>query len=205
MDELKVIKQRTLSVPYEQYFSEMDLTKEEKEKRIEFSKEFEDIMLFIFALLLVMKDYGYINKDYIVSSLRQRYSDMALKYIDVDDYVEEYIGRFSEEIIDTTLKHEDDEWYLSNDRSILIAENEANSIFNHSEFSKAIKAGKTKKKWIDIRDKRERKSHLEVGGKVLPIREPFVVGDDLMLYPKDETYSPSPEQTVNCRCSVKYY
>ena len=57
---------------------------------------------------------------------------------------------------------------------------------------------------VDIRDKRERKDHREVGGTIKPITEPFLVGDSVMDYPKDTSYGASASQIVNCRCSIKY-
>lgn len=203
LNELNSIMQ--LSVPYEEYFSIMDLSPDEIKKRIEFSENIEEIMLYIFFLLSTMRDYGYINKNYAVSELKRQYMDVAEQYVTIDKYMEEYIDRFSEEIIDTTLRHESDEWYLSDDRSVLIAENESNSIFNHSDYASAIKSGKTRKRWITERDDRVRKTHAEVNGITIPIEEPFVVGDSLLLYPKDETFLPNPEQTVNCRCTIRYF
>lgn len=203
-DELNV-SQKKISVPYEEYFSDMELTKEQREERVKFSYEFEDIMLFILALASVMVSYGYINEQYIKNELNKRYSEMVRQYINIDDYVNDYIRSFSDDVINTTMKHEEDEWYFSNDRAMLISENEANTILNNSDFAKAVESGKTKKKWMDIRDKRERKTHLRVGGTVKPILEPFLVGDSLMNFPKDYTYSPQAKETVNCRCSIKYY
>lgn len=207
MDELENLQpDKILSVPYDEYFSDMELTNEERENRESFAEEFEKTILVIFALIAIMREYGYVNKEYVVSELKKQYSEIADKYVDIDDYMEEYIDDFSEEIVDTTLKHMDrDNWYLSDDRGILISENEATTVFNHSEFAEAIRQGKTMKQWIDIRDKRERASHLEVGGTALPIHEPFIVGDSLLLYPKDETYNPSVRETANCRCSIRYY
>jgi hypothetical protein len=75
---------------------------------------------------------------------------------------------------------------------------------NHQDFMDAIAAGFTLKKWVDIRDKRERKDHREVGGTIKPITEPFLVGDSVMDYPKDTSYGASASQIVNCRCSIKY-
>lgn len=205
-DELhQPAEERLRAIPYDEYFGDMELTEEEKEKRKAFSEEFEDIMLFIFSLFLVMQEYDYINKNYMVEQLRERYSDIVLRYMDMDDYIDDYIRVFSEQTVETTIEHSDDAYYTSMDRAMFISENEANTTLNHSEFLDAIKAGKTKKRWVDIRDKRERKTHLEVGGAVLPIREPFVVGNSLMLYAKDQTYSPEAKEVVNCRCTTKYY
>ena len=194
-----------LSIPYEEYFSDMDLTPQEIKKRTSLAENIEEVMLFIFALLSVMRQHGYINKDYAVSELKRQYMDIAKQYVTIDNYIENYINRFSEEIIDTTLRHIDEEWYLSNDRSMLIAENESNSAFNHYDYVKAVKSGKTRKMWLTERDDRVRKTHQEVNGIRIPINEPFVVGNSLLLYPKDETYNPEPEQVMGCRCTVKYF
>lgn len=196
---------RVLSIPYEEYFSAMDLTKEEIKKRIDFAKEFEEIIFYILNLLSVMLQYNHINKDYAVETLKHLYLDIVVLYVDIDEYFQYYIEKFAVEIIENTLEHYSDAWYFSNDRSMLIAENESNSVFAHDDYSKAIKAGKTRKRWITERDDRVRETHMEVNGVTIPIKEPFVVGDSLLLYPKDQTYSPSAEQTAGCRCTVKYF
>ena len=132
----------------------------------------------------------------------------------IDSYIKEYVLETSKQIIDTTFshiveKHPDseqttDDYYLSNDRAMFISECEANSILNYRQYSKAVKAGKTKKKWIDVGDKRERKTHLEVGETILPIDEPFSVGDSLLQFPKDTSLGSSADEIVNCRCSIQY-
>jgi hypothetical protein len=87
-----------------------------------------------------------------------------------------------------------------------IAENEANTSYAYIEYIQAIKQGKTRKQWLDIKDNKERKTHLRVGSEVKPIREPFKVGDSLMLFPKDKkTYSADDKEVVNCRCSIRYF
>lgn len=205
-DELSNLSEESMrSIPYDEYFDEMDLTEEEKEKRKQFSREFEDVMLFIFALLSVMRQYGSINKKYIIGQLQSRYSEIVLKYMDIDKYLDDYISDFSLETVDTTIKHIDDPFYLSNDRGILISENEANGIFNYGEFSEAIKAGKTSKQWVDVRDRMERETHREVGGTVIPIEDTFVVGNSLMLFPKDTSLGAQMKEIANCRCTIKYF
>lgn len=194
-----------ISIPYEEYFSAMELTPEEIKKRVDFAKEFENIIFYIFTLLSVMRKYNHMRIDFAVETLKNLYLDLVVLYVDIDEYLEDYIEKFALDIIETTLRHYNDEWYLSSDRSVLIAENEANSVFAHDDYTRAIKAGKTKKRWITERDDRVRETHMEVNGVTIPIKEPFVVGDSLLLYPKDQTYSPSAEQTANCRCTVKYF
>lgn len=205
-DELSDISEENMrSIPYDEYFDEMDLTEDEKKKRKQFSREFEDVMLFIFALFSVMRQYDYINKQYIIGQLQSRYSEIVLKYMEIDKYLDDYISDFAIETVETTIKYIDDPFYLSNDRCILISENEANGIFNYGEFSEAIKAGKTRKQWVDIRDKKERETHKEVGGTVIPIEDTFIVGNSLMLFPKDTSLGAEMKELANCRCTIKYF
>lgn len=206
-DELNVLfANNRRSIPYDQYFGEMDLTEEQKKKRIEFSEKCEEIILFIFSLYVVMAEYNYVNRQYIVNQLKAKYSNLIVEYMAIDDYIDQYIGDFSEKTIETTINHAEDEYYTSKDRAINISENEALTVLNNSDYKEAIRAGKTKKKWVDIKDKRERETHLEVGCTVLPITEPFLVGDSLMQYPHDAlTYGASAEEICNCRCTIKYF
>lgn len=202
-DELRITS--WISVPYEEYFSSMDLSKEEIKKRIDFAEDIEEIMLYIFLLLSTMQDYGYVNRDYVSSELEKQYLKATKKHVDIDEYIRSYILRFSKEIIDTTLRHKGDDWFLSRDRSVLIAENEAVSVYSHYDYTQAVKQGKTRKIWLTEHDDRVRKTHSEIDGLSIPIKELFRVGDSLMLYPKDETYNPDPQEVIGCRCVAKYY
>ena len=64
------------SMPYEQYFGEMNfLTKEEKEERIALAKDLEDVMMFLFYLVASQSDFAYmaaISSVEIKETLRQR-------------------------------------------------------------------------------------------------------------------------------------
>ena len=150
---------------------------------------------------------------------------MASEYLPVDSYVKQYANEISKQIVAATFlyganssiigedtksegskdsKVNPNDYYLSNDRAMFISECEANSILNYKEYSDALESGKKTKTWIDVGDKRERKTHLEVGGTTIPIKELFVVGNSLMLFPKDTSQSPSTNEIVNCRCSARY-
>ena len=50
IDELNELEDRR-SIPYDEYFDNMDLTEEEKEKRKSFAEKLDDVMLFIFFFL----------------------------------------------------------------------------------------------------------------------------------------------------------
>lgn len=97
-------------------------------------------------------------------------------------------------------------YYYSSDRAIFMAENESLTCWNHQDFSDAVKTGKTRKQWMDVRDKKERETHLQVGRTVKPIKEPFLVGNSLMMYPRDsDTFGAESKEIISCRCTIKYF
>lgn len=203
-DELNDLKNGDI-LDISTYFDSMELSDEEKEKRKEFSKSMVDTMLFIFALFSVMRQYEHINKNYIIGQLQSRYSNVVLQYMDIDKAVDDYIQKFSEEVVDTTLKYSDEEYYLSNDRATLVSVNEANSILGYRQLQEAKDKGYTRKTWITEGDKKVRKTHREVDMREIPIDEYFLVGDSLMMYPHDNiTFDIDPKEVINCRCSVVY-
>lgn len=205
IDELNIPMPYSRSEQFEQYFGDMDLTDEEKENRIEVAKDLDDLMLFIFALIAVMRESNAVDKDYISLQINNRYMAILQGYMGIDKYLEDYIRQFSDTFIQTTFDSIDDSWYLSTDRARFIGENESETTWNYDEYRQAIESGKTRKQWVDIMDKRERKTHREVGGTVIPIEDVFVVGNSLMRYPKDNLYGAEAKEIVNCRCTIKYF
>lgn len=209
-DELN-IRPNNRSEPYKEYFSKMSISDKEKQERIAFSEQMEEVILYILALIETTIESGETNQEYIQTQFYDKYLDVIASYMLIDTYIKQYALDVTKQIIDATFERfsaEDksitDDYYLSNDRAMFISECEANSILNYRQYSKAVKAGKTKKKWIDVGDKRERKTHLEVGETILPIDEPFSVGDSLLQFPKDTSLGASADEIVNCRCSIQY-
>lgn len=200
-DELD-IGQSILSI--DEYFDEMDLTEIGKKKRKAFAEKMEEAMLFIFSLFSIMKKYNRINNEFIISQLKERYSEIVLRYVDIDKYLDDYISEFSEETVDVTLRHIEEMFYFSDERALLIGENEANGIFNYQEYSDAVKDGKKRKRWMTERDNKVRESHAEVNGITIPIEYPFVVGNSLMMFPKDTSLNAEIKQIANCRCTIQY-
>lgn len=213
-DELNIRPNNRRSEPYKEYFSKMSISDKEKQERIAFSEQMEEVVLYILALIETTIESGETDQEYIKTQFYEKYLDVVLGYMLIDSYIKEYVLETSKQIIGTTFshiveKHPDseqstDDYYLSNDRAMFISECEANSILNYRQYSKAVKAGKTKKTWIDVGDKRERKTHLEVGGTTIPINEPFSVGDSLLMFPTDHSLGASADEIVNCRCSIQY-
>lgn len=210
-DELNIRPNNRRSEPYKEYFSKMSISDKEKQERIAFSEKMEEVVLYILALIETTIESGETKREYIQAQFYDKYLDVIASYMLIDTYIKQYATDITKQIIDITferLSSEDksitDDYYLSNDRAMFISECEANSILNYRQYSKAVKSGKTKKKWIDVGDKRERKTHLEVGGTTLPIGEPFSVGDSLLQFPKDTSLGASADEIVNCRCSIQY-
>lgn len=210
-DELNIRPNNRRNEPYKEYFSKMSISDKEKQERIAFSEKMEEVVLYILALIETTIESGETKREYIQTKFYDKYLDVIASYMLIDTYIKQYATDITKQIIDITferLSSEDksitDDYYLSNDRAMFISECEANSMLNYRQYSKAVKSGKTKKKWIDVGDKRERKTHLEVGGTTLPIGEPFSVGDSLLQFPKDTSLGASADEIVNCRCSIQY-
>lgn len=95
-----------------------------------------------------------------------------------------------------------DGWFISPDRAVFNAENEANTVLNYKDYKEAKGNFKT---WITENDERVRPTHIPLEGEKIPIGDLFVVGEALMRFPKDLEYAADyPEEIVNCRCSIKY-
>lgn len=189
---------------YEEYFDAMEISEEEKQKRISFAEKFEDTMLFIFALYLIMRRYGHMNEKYIIGQLQEKYSEIVSEHMTVDKHMNDYIEEFSQETIDVTKRHDGEEYFTSRERAILLAENEANTSLNYGQYMDALKKGYKKKIWVSERDNRVRVTHREVDGAEIPIDRPFLVGNSLMKFPKDTSMGASSEEIIACRCTVKY-
>lgn len=203
-DELNTVPKKR-AIPYEQYFREMHLPEEEERKRIDMANKFEEMMLFFFALISMYDDDLAANIDYVIEQLAFRYRVEISQYVGLDDYLIGYTQKYAEEVVQATMEHIDDEWYLSDDRAMFDAENEANSIAEYADFSDALKTGKVHKRWIAFIDKHTRKTHANINGKVIGINDLFEVGDAIMRFPKDTMYGDFPEETINCRCHATYF
>lgn len=203
-DELNVLLENRRSEPYEEYFDKMSISDEQKALRIAFSEKMEEVILFVLSLIETMAENEEVDQEYIENELSEQYLAIAAIYFAVDDYITDYVKQFSHDVVQSTFDHIKEEYYLSRDRAMFISECEANTSLNYKEYTDAIKSGKKYKTWKDIGDKIERRTHLEVGGTTIPIKELFAVGDSLMLFAKDTSHGASSKEIVNCRCSIQY-
>lgn len=201
IDELNNIR----SVDPRKYFEEMGFTEEEIEERLEFTEKANSIFDLILVIILLSADRDEAFYKGLQNDLETQYLSLINDYAEPDDYLIQYAMDFSENFVGATKDHIDEEWYTSADRSLFNAENSANDVLNYEEYKKAVAEGKTKKKWITEKDSKVRRTHREVDGKTIGIKEKFNVGGVEMRFPKDYEYAEAfPQETVNCRCRVKY-
>ena len=219
-DELNIIKRR--SMPYKQFFGDMELTPKQKREREDLALILEDyIMLFFdliqsganettvrqemtYELYKLLDEEGYFETDeqldkYIAETVKNTYQstvdNLALYPNDVSEY--------DIEKDDTT------NYWVSDDRAMFIAENESNTLFNSKDYKEAKEKGYTHKIWMAYPDNRVRPTHVDANGLKVPIGSYFEVGEAQMLYPRDVTSEFStgaehPEEVINCRCTIKY-
>lgn len=198
--------------PPEKYFSKMAISKEQKEERVETANDLMDVLLFFFALLAIEMQEVQPDYDMVYRKFKTRFRNVVADHSRMDDYQNNYVDEYTLQQYELTRRHmeaagvgsgnTDAGWWTSADRAMAIGENEANSILNYSELQKAIDEGYTTKTWVTERDNRVRKTHKEVDGVTIPIKEYFIVGNGVMLAPHDE-YN-NPDECVNCRCSLKF-
>lgn len=139
----------------------------------------------------------------IVDSYRQTLNNRLIDVFGDKPYEPEYVSRLTDEIIDTTTRHPDDDYYLSKERALLIGQNESNTTFNHIGYTEAKESGKRYKVWYAELDDKTREDHIEVDGTRIPIDEMFDVGGEQLRYPHDFMFG-SAKNLVNCRCTCKY-
>lgn len=184
------------------YFSVMEIPQSEQDKRVSLGWLFYDA--FLYVLLLMQTEYRVnkqIEKDFYVRAIEGRIRDI-LEDNNIP-YDEDYVPKVAEDVIETTLRHQEEEYYYSQERALLIAQNEANTVMNSVDFQEAKLNGKTHKTWISEKDSKVRLWHEEVDSTTVKIDEPFHVGGDLLDYPHDYIHG-SPENLINCRCTCRY-
>lgn len=193
------------SEAYDQYFADMDLNDIQKNERISFSKDTEDALMLILGLIAIQKAFDSLDREYAIYQLETQYRAVVASYTGIDEYLETYIQDFSSAFVDTTYENINDIWFISEDRAMFNAENEANTTLNYKDYMSAISQGYTRKEWRTFRDNRVRKTHKAVDGKTIGIKDYFVVGKALMRFPHDyQLASNHPEELISCRCTLKY-
>ena len=212
------------------FYSKMGITDSEKKKRTDLAYLLYDAIYYTFVLIKTesrikqeVQQTTSVKETLIEGVNVLRYIQTTEEPIQIDDavkvtlenritnvfdreglpYEHDYVTRLADEIIETTKRHPDDEYYLSQERALLIAQNESNTTYNHVDYITAKKAGKQYKTWITEGDERVRQAHVDVDMRTIPIDEYFLVGNDTMRYPHDYLNG-SPDNLINCRCICTY-
>lgn len=192
--------------PYKEFFGKMFITPKQMNSRIGLARDIEDVMLYVFAYWIIAAE-DEISEMELRRDAKEKLTSVVAKHTKLDPYLENHIERVIDEVIDTTKKHterNENDYWTSPERAVLISENEANSFENYIEYRDAKAGGKTKKTWITELDDKVRLTHELAEGQTVDIDGLFLVGGSEMRFPMDTQYDPDPSEIVNCRCSVEY-
>lgn len=203
-------------IPIDRFFKEMNLSDEEKKRREDLANDLLVLFLLLFYEIQAEKvAENEIDIEYYKDMLYRRYCDEVEVYLvlwlsllgrdTITEEMKENIRERVSDIVDTTLKYED-EFYTSEDRAVMLAENETNFVGNTTEYDAATYQGYRHKKWLTMKDERVRLHHVEVDEAVKDIDEYYQVGMAEMLFPYDMSRNAAdhPEETINCRCVCVY-
>ena len=229
VDELNIYRKRDLSLAEDvykeieekafdykefinDYFKPMDISEKQREERRKLANEMFNVFLFLFSLVEVSQNYNYLNVEYLVTQFELQYAPLVMSYSRNDEYISGYVDKVSKDIVNTTVDNVrkpkdsgENKFATSDKRAALLSVNEANSVENYEELQEAIENGYTKKSWCTMLDRKVRDTHRVLEGKTIPIDEYFEVGDDLLLFPRDEENCINNLGNIaNCRCSLKF-
>ena len=209
IDELNIPSEYENEIAIEEYleefYSTMQISEEQKEKRKRVARDVRDAIIFLFLLMKTMSETNAWNYGFALSKFRTEFRSVIVNYVRIDYKMESYIQEFTQSYLDVTISHlskSDASFYMSNDRAIIGGANESNTIIGYSEFQEAIDDGKENKRWRTERDNKVRPTHKEMEGKTIPIDDYFIVGGSALLYPCDP--EGDPKETSGCRCVLEY-
>lgn len=207
MDELNILGASDDSFDYEDfiehYFDVMQLSEKEKKKRIEAAEELFDII--VYFLVWCEEFPEEVNTEDVIRQFENDYKEKIFEFSEPNDYLSSYVPMFIRNLIDVTLQHSGEEYFTSIERAANVAVNESNTVLNYMDLETAKSLGYTMKTWKTEKDNRVRHTHREVDEYTIPIDEPFLVGESLMLFPHDQyTYDADPKEIINCRCVLSF-
>lgn len=203
-DELNQLVGYKISEPYDEYFRPMRISEVQKRRREEMAQLFDEVFVGMMAEMFYMdqNDLSLISMEFM-ERIRQEYLDAVAALVTVDDYIEDHARSLIADIIEKAVRHNEEPWFFSEDRGRAISEEEANLIWNHTEYEDAVQNARYKT-WNTIMDGRERDSHAEVNGTTIPIDEPFELQGGYVMFPGDDSMGVSDSELVSCRCSLTF-
>lgn len=205
-DELNQLVGYKKSEPFDEYFEPMQISQKQKAQRKRLAGYLDDVFVGLLAELFYIEQMNAILSSDIYERTRQEYLQAVEKVgIVPDEYIIAHGMSVITNAVQVLYRHKDDPYYYSHDRAMALSENEANSVFNYTEYEDIVKSGKYKyKTWNTIMDGRERDSHAEVNGLTIGIYDVFHLQGGDCYRPKDDSLGMSDEEIISCRCSLSF-
>jgi uncharacterized protein with gpF-like domain len=70
------------------------------------------------------------------------------------------------------------------------------------DFGSAADGDRAQKQWVAVLDNKTRPAHADADGQIIVVGEPFIVGGEKLMYPRDTSLGASMANVANCRCSA---
>ena len=204
-DELNDLVGFKRSLPFNVYFGEMQISQEQRERRIKLAERFEDGLLEVLAWAFYTQQLRTLSEAEVRGRIKGVFETALGADVKRLRETDRMIDTLAKEIARTTVKRgKTDPFFDSADRARLVAEDTANHFTNYYEFELARRGRFKWKTWNTILDGRERITHNIADGQMQPIGMPFEVGASLLMYPHDDSLGASLAELIGCRCSVSY-
>ena len=203
-DELNKLVGYGRSMPFNEYFGEMQISPEQRRRRIDIAEDLEDGFLEILAWAFYAQQRGSVSASSVKGRVKGLFETALGSEVKRLEETDRMIDSLAKEVAKTTVKRgKTDPFFVSADRARLLAEDNANSFTNYLDFEES--RGRYKWKfWNTILDGRERITHNIADGQMQPIAMPFEVGTSLLMYPKDTSLGADAAEIINCRCTLSY-
>lgn len=203
-DELNQLVGYKISEPFDEYYEPMRITEEQKRKRIELAERLDEVFIALLAEMFYAEQLGIVVNSDIYDRTRDSYLEAISESVEPDETLFDHGVELIYATLEVLSRHDDEEWFYSEDRARAIAEEDSNYIWAYEEFGEAIDGNAQYKTWLTIMDGRERDSHAEVNEMTIPIDEPFELAGGLLMYPGDDSMGVSDDELCGCRCSLSF-
>ena len=184
------------------YFDPMQITEKQRKERIEAAEELMDAILLF--LMWCENAPERVQEEETHRLFENMYKEVVYQYSEPDNYFDTYVPMFISNLIDTTLRHLDDEYFTSTERAADLAVNESNTVIQYEEVKDAVDSGYNVKIWQTQLDDRVRDSHAILEGMKVGILDYFPVGSSYLLFPRDEKNCSDLADIAGCRCSLRF-